>query len=119
MGATDTLISQGVKQDNIIVKSVPGAFELPYGAQFIIENEDIDAVICLGCVIQGETRHFDFICEAAANGIMRVSLDYSIPVVFGVLTTENLQQALDRSGGKPGNKGVEAAATALKLLALE
>lgn len=117
-GAKETLINEGVKPGNIIVKIVPGAFELPYGAQFILENEDVDAIICLGCVIQGETRHFDFICDAVANGIMRVSLDYSVPVIFGVLTTDNLQQALDRSGGKHGNKGVEAAATALKMLAL-
>jgi 6,7-dimethyl-8-ribityllumazine synthase len=126
----EALIKEGVKQENIIVKTVPGSFELTIGAQQLLETKTptikkslrdfytskLDAVICLGCVIQGETRHFDFICEAVANGITNVSIKYNKPVIFGVLTTDNLQQAIDRSGGKHGNKGVEAAITALKML---
>lgn len=115
-GAHRTLINAGAKDDSIIIKTVPGTFELPFGAQSLLQTGQIDAVICLGCVIQGETRHFDFICDAAANGIMRVSLDYKKPVIFGVLTTNTQEQARDRSGGKHGNKGDEAAYTALKLL---
>lgn len=115
-GAVETLISANVKMEDIVINEVPGTYELPYGAQRIIRSIKPDAVICLGCVIQGETRHFDFICDATANGIMRVSLDSGLPVIFGVLTTDNMQQAIDRSGGVHGNKGVEAAATALQLL---
>lgn len=117
-GVLETLVKAGAKDHQITIKAVPGTFELPYGAQHLFETQQIDAVICLGCVIQGETRHFDFICDATANGIMRVSLDYSAPVIFGVLTTDTMQQAMDRSGGKHGNKGVEAAVTALKMLNL-
>jgi 6,7-dimethyl-8-ribityllumazine synthase len=114
--AIERLQKANVPSHQIIVLEVPGTFELPYGAQKLAEKQNIDAVICLGCVIQGETRHFDFICDAAANGVMRVSLDYKKPVTFGVLTTNDLQQAIDRSGGKYGNKGVEAASTAVQLL---
>jgi 6,7-dimethyl-8-ribityllumazine synthase len=115
-GAVNTLLSANVNREDILINEVPGTFELPFGAQRILKAKKLDAVICLGCVIQGETRHFDFICDATANGIMRVSLDNELPVIFGVLTTDTLQQALDRSGGLHGNKGVEAAATALQLL---
>ncbi len=119
-GAYQTLINQGLPKDQIKIKYVPGSFELPTAAQMMLEADpDIDAVICLGCVIQGETRHFDFICNALSNGIMRVSLDYNSPIIFGVLTTDNMQQATDRAGGKHGNKGVEAAVACLKMLALE
>ena len=117
-GAINTLIENGIKKCNIITKYVPGSFELPLGAQLLIENTDVDAVICLGSVIQGETRHFEFICNTVAQNINKVSLDYSIPVIFGVLTTDNIQQAKDRSGGKLGNKGIEAAITALKMIQL-
>jgi len=117
-GAINTLIENGIKKSNIITKYVPGSFELPLGAQLLIENTDVDTVICLGSVIQGETRHFEFICNAVAQNINKVSLDYSIPVIFGVLTTDNIQQAKDRSGGKHGNKGIEAAITALKMIQL-
>jgi 6,7-dimethyl-8-ribityllumazine synthase len=115
-GAVNTLLSANVLKDDILIVEVPGTFELPFGAQRILKKKNLDAVICLGCVIQGETRHFDFICDATANGIMRVSLDNELPVIFGVLTTDTLQQAIDRSGGLHGNKGIEAAATALQLL---
>ena len=114
-----TLIEAGCKEENIIRKNVPGSFELPLGAKIAIVNDQPNAVICLGCVIQGETRHFDFICDAVAQGIMRLNLDYSIPVVFGVLTPENMQQAMDRAGGQYGNKGIEAAVTALQMARLK
>ena len=115
-GAYDTLIKEGVNPENIVKKDVPGTFELSLGAQWMAEVDGIDAVICLGCVIQGETRHFDFICNAVADGITNVSLKYNKPVIFGVLTPDNMQQALDRAGGVHGNKGDEAAITAIKML---
>ncbi len=115
-GAIETLLEQGVNRDNIKVHYVPGSFELSLGSQFLAQQESIDAVITLGCVIQGETRHFDFICDAVANGITNVGLKYNKPVIFGVLTTNTMQQALDRAGGKHGNKGEEAAITAVKML---
>ncbi|MEP1034004.1 6,7-dimethyl-8-ribityllumazine synthase [Ekhidna sp.] len=115
-GACQTLINAGATRDNIQRLNVPGTFELSLGGQWMAERKDIDAVICLGCVIQGETRHFDFICDAVANGITNVNLKYNKPIIFGVLTTDNMKQALDRAGGKHGNKGDEAAATAIKML---
>lgn len=119
-GAVQTLIDQGVKSKNIKTGHVPGSFELPSAAVMMLEaDESLDAVICLGCIIQGETRHFEFIAQAVANGIMQVSVDYNTPVIFGVLTCDNMIQAEDRSGGKQGNKGVEAAVSCLKMLELE
>ena len=115
-GAYQTLLQHGVKAEHIIRKQVPGSFELTLGAQWCAQQKEIDAVICLGCVIQGETRHFDFICDAVAQGITQVNLTYNKPVIFGVLTTQTQQQALDRAGGKHGNKGDEAAITAIKML---
>jgi 6,7-dimethyl-8-ribityllumazine synthase len=115
-GAYTTLEGHGVKKDNIIVKSVPGTFELPLGAQTMFEKTNVDAVICLGSVIQGETKHFDFVCEGATMGIKDVALKYNKPVIFGVLTDNTMQQAIDRSGGKHGNKGDEAAITAIKMV---
>lgn len=117
-GAYQTLLKEGLQAENITRYEVSGSYELCLGAQWAAKRRDIEAVICLGCVIQGETRHFDFICQAVADGLMRVSLDHDKPVIFGVLTPNNQEQALDRAGGKHGNKGVEAAATALKMLAL-
>ncbi len=117
-GAYDTLVKYGTKESNIISVQVPGSFELSLGAQKLAQREDIDAVICLGCVIQGETRHFDFICQAVADGITNVSLKYNKPVIFGVLTPNTQEQAMDRAGGKHGNKGDEAAITAIKMLAI-
>jgi 6,7-dimethyl-8-ribityllumazine synthase len=117
-GAIETLVQHGVNQDDIFTYPVPGSFELPLGAQWLFENKKVDAVLCLGCVIQGETRHFDFICHSVSKGIMDLNLKFSKPVIFGVLTTEDQQQALDRAGGKHGNKGIEAAATALQMLSL-
>ncbi|MFT7381416.1 MAG: 6,7-dimethyl-8-ribityllumazine synthase [Roseivirga sp.] len=115
-GAYETLVANGVAKENIIRKSVPGSFELTLAAQWMAEQKGIDAVICLGCVIQGETRHFDFICDAVAHGVTNVALKYNKPVIFGVLTPNNQKQALDRAGGKHGNKGDEAAITAIKML---
>jgi len=114
-GAYESLVDHGALTQNIFTYSVPGSFELVSGADILLKNRKLDAVICLGCVIQGETRHFDFICNAVANGIANVALKYSKPVIFGVLTTDNQQQADDRAGGKHGNKGVEAAVTAIKM----
>lgn len=115
-GALRTLLSHGAAKKNISTVMVPGSFELSLGAQRMAQKDHIDAVICLGCVIQGETKHFDFICSAVAHGLTDVSLKYNKPVVFGVLTTNTYQQALDRAGGKHGNKGDEAAITAIKML---
>jgi len=118
-GAVKALHDYGAKTNNITVKHVPGSFELTYGAQLFAEQKKVDAIICLGCVIQGETKHFDFICDAVANGVTNVSLKYNLPVIFGVLTTNNLKQAKERSGGKYGNKGEEAALTAIQMIALK
>lgn len=118
-GAVDTLKKHGATDENIMTKYVPGSFELPLGAQYFAEMENVDAVILLGCVIQGETRHFDFICQGVTKGTVDLNLKYNKPFIFGVLTTENEQQALDRSGGKLGNKGDEAAVTAIKMVHLK
>lgn len=115
-GALEVLRKHGARDKNLVIKHVPGSFELTLGAQWLAARNDIAAVICLGCVIQGETPHFDYICQAVSHGITRVSLDHNKPVIFGVLTTNTLQQALDRAGGKHGNKGEEAAYTALRML---
>lgn len=115
-GAYQTLLQHGAHKEHIIRKNVPGSFELTLGAQWFAQQESIDAVICLGCVIQGETRHFEFICDAVAHGITQVSLKFNKPVIFGVLTPDTQQQAMDRAGGKHGNKGDEAAITAIKML---
>jgi 6,7-dimethyl-8-ribityllumazine synthase len=117
-GAIKTLLANGAKLENIHVKTVPGSFELTLGAQYMAEFTEVDAIICLGCVIQGETRHFDFICDAVAKGITDLNIKYNLPVIFGVLTPNNQQQAMDRAGGKHGNKGDEAAITAIKMLGL-
>ncbi len=118
-GAINTFKSAGCSEENIIVKYVPGTFELPLGAQFFTEYTDVDAVVVLGCVIQGDTRHFDYVCDGVTQGTMQLSLQGNIPVGFGVLTVNNEQQALDRCGGVLGNKGDEAAATVIKMVALQ
>ena len=117
-GTVRTLLKHDVIEADILVEHVPGTFELPLGAQLIMESGNLDAVICLGCVIQGETRHFDFICQGVTQGITDLNLKYKRPFIFGVLTTDNLQQAKDRAGGKHGNKGDEAAITAIKMVSL-
>lgn len=118
MGAYEALLECGCKSENIIRKNVPGSFELPLAAQFLLESTDVDAVICLGSVIQGETKHFDYVCQTTANGIKDVSLKYNKAVIFGVLTDNTMQQAIDRSGGKHGNKGIEASISAIKMVDL-
>jgi 6,7-dimethyl-8-ribityllumazine synthase len=118
-GSLETLIAHGVKEENINTQIVPGAFELPLGAQWLAKKEIFDAIITIGTVIQGETRHFDFVCEGATQGIKDVSLKFNIPVIFCLLTDNTEQQSIDRAGGKHGNKGVEAAITALKMINLK
>ena len=116
-GALATLTEAGCARNNLKVFHVPGSFELPSAAAMLLDaNEDIDAIICLGCIIQGETRHFEFIAQAVANGITKVGIEYTIPVIFGVLTCNTVQQAEERAGGNHGNKGVEAAASCLQML---
>ncbi len=118
-GAKEALIENGVKEENIIVKLVPGAFELPLGAQWLCQDRMIDGVIAIGVVIQGETRHFDFVCEGATQGIMNVGLKFDKPVAFCVLTDNHIQQSIDRSGGKHGNKGIECAVACMKMIGLK
>jgi len=118
-GALSTLKKHGATDKNIIVKHVPGSFELTLGAQFLAEYDDPDAVICLGCIIQGETPHFSYICQGVTHGITQLNMEYNIPFVFGVLTTNTQQQAVERAGGRHGNKGDEAAVTAIKMAALQ
>lgn len=115
-GARAALLASGIKKRHIHVATVPGSFELPLAAQWLADNKRIDAVIALGCVIKGDTPHFDYICQAVAQGIMTVNLKSGKPVAFGVLTTLNKSQALERAGGKLGNKGEEAAETVLRML---
>lgn len=118
-GAKETLLKHNVKEENIGVIKVPGTFELTLAAQSLLEYTSADAVIVLGCVIQGDTRHFDFICNSVTQGITELNIKYNKPVIFGVLTTNDLQQAKDRSGGKLGNKGDEAAVTAIQMVAMQ
>ena len=116
-GAYDTLIECGVSNDNISTYNVPGSFELVFGAKIAAKSKP-NAIICLGSVIKGETKHFDFVCNSVSLGIKDLNVQLDIPVVFGVLTDNNMEQAISRSGGKNGNKGVEAAITAIKMAVL-
>jgi 6,7-dimethyl-8-ribityllumazine synthase len=132
-GALAFLYDAGIAKKNISVFEVPGSYELAFGAEVLLKEGErekgerekgekekgFDAVICLGCIIQGETRHFEFIAQAVATGIMRVSLDYGVPVIFGVLTCDTVEQAQERAGGKHGNKGVEAAYTCLRMIEMQ
>jgi 6,7-dimethyl-8-ribityllumazine synthase len=118
-GAYDALIDLGVASENIVVYRVPGAFELPLAAQWLTQQDTIHGVIAIGVVIQGETRHFDFVCSGTTQGIMDVNLKSNKPVSFCLLTDNTEQQSLDRAGGKHGNKGVEAAVTLVKMLHLQ
>ncbi|MEP0132152.1 MAG: 6,7-dimethyl-8-ribityllumazine synthase [Eudoraea sp.] len=117
-GAESTLLDCGVKQDNILRWDVPGSFELTFGCKKMIQQNNPDAVIAIGSVIRGETKHFDFVCSATAQGIKDLNVNTDTPVIFCVLTDDNLQQAEDRSGGKYGNKGTEAAIAAIKMALL-
>ena len=117
-GAYEALLNCGAIQENIIRWNVPGSFELTYGSKKMITSHKIDAVIAIGSVVQGETKHFDFVCSATAQGIKDLNVNYDTPVIFCVLTDDTWQQAKDRSGGKHGNKGTEAAIAAIKIAAL-
>lgn len=114
-GAHLTLKNYGVKDQNITITYVPGSFELIYGAKKLSKESDFDAIIILGCVIKGETPHFDYVCSGVTQGIANLNSKGKIPFIFGLLTTDNMQQALDRAGGIHGNKGIEAAITAIKM----
>ena len=117
-GAHDALIDCGVTKENILRWNVPGSFELTFGCKKMIATQKVDAVIAIGSVIRGETSHFDFVCDAAAQGIKDLNVQSEVPVIFCVLTDDTLQQAQDRSGGRHGNKGTEAAIAAIKMAAL-
>ena len=112
-GAVEALLEAGVAEDRIVAVSVPGAFEIPGTAQALAAH--VDAVVCLGAVIRGETEHFTYVASGVQQGVVRVSLDTGVPIIFGVLTTDNVEQALDRAGGEFGNKGAEAAMDAVEM----
>ncbi len=118
-GAHATLVTHGVSPQNIHRIDVPGSFELISGAKFVASKHKLDAVICLGCIIQGETRHFEFISQAVAIGLTQLNVISGLPFIFGVLTTDTEEQAIDRAGGKHGNKGIEAAVTAIRMAGLK
>lgn len=117
-GAIDCLIRHNVNEENIKVYWVPGSFEIPSVAKKIAQSKISDAVICLGCVIRGETPHFDYVAAEVSKGIAQVSLETGVPVIFGVLTTDTIEQAIERAGTKSGNKGFDAAMTAIELVNL-
>lgn len=114
-GAVDTFVKNGIPEENIDILHVPGTVELTYGAARIIKEERINAVIVIGCVIQGDTPHFDYVCQSVTQGVAMLNAQGKVPVIFSVLTTLNKQQALDRCGGKLGNKGIEGAYTAIRM----
>ncbi len=116
-GARQTLLACGASEAQITRVDVPGTFELPYAAKLLCQQEKYDALIVIGTVIQGETRHFDFVCQGVTQGVMQLNMAYNTPVIFCVLTDNNKQQSIDRAGGKHGNKGVECAVAALKMAA--
>ena len=118
-GAIETLIDCGTTKENIVSWNVPGSFELVYGCKKMLQSQQVDAVIAIGNVIQGETKHFDFVCDGVTQGIVDLNIKYDVPVIFCVLTDNTKQQSLDRSGGKLGNKGIECAVAAIKMAALK
>ena len=117
-GAYQALLENGTLENNITRLNVPGSFELIYGCKHLLRKGEFDAVIAIGCVIQGETKHFDFVCEAVSQGIKDLNIQYDIPTIFCLLTDNTLQQSIDRSGGKLGNKGIECAIAAIKMVNL-
>jgi 6,7-dimethyl-8-ribityllumazine synthase len=117
-GALKSLKENGVNEKNIDIVKVPGAFEIPLATEKLASLKKYDTILCLGAVIRGETPHFDYVAEAASTGILQVSLKYSLPIAFGVLTTNNIEQAVERAGGKHGNKGYDIAITALEMVDL-
>ncbi|MGG6230777.1 6,7-dimethyl-8-ribityllumazine synthase [Tenacibaculum sp. SDUM215027] len=118
-GAIETLLDCGATEENIISWDVPGSFELVYGAKKMIETQKLDAIIAIGNVIQGETKHFDFVCEGVTQGIVDLNIKYDVPLIFCVLTDNTKQQSIDRSGGNLGNKGIECAVAAVKMAAIK
>ena len=118
-GAFEALIANGALEKNIIRYTVPGSFELIYGCKKMIEASNVDAIIAIGNVIQGETKHFDFVCDGVTQGIKDLNIKYNVPIIFCVLTDNTKQQSIDRSGGKHGNKGIESAVAAIKMAALK
>lgn len=118
-GARETLIKHGADPENICEFHVPGSFELVYASKRVSEELDVDAVIALGCVVRGGTPHFDYVCQGTTNGLSKLNTEGTIPFIFGLLTTDDMQQAVDRSGGSLGNKGTEAAVTAIKMVNLK
>jgi 6,7-dimethyl-8-ribityllumazine synthase len=118
-GAIETLIDCGAAEENIISWDVPGSFELVFGCKKMIQSQKVDAIIAIGNVIQGETKHFDFVCEGVTQGIVDLNIKHDVPVIFCVLTDNTKQQSLNRSGGNLGNKGIECAAAAVKMAALK
>jgi len=118
-GTVSQLTKHQLNQDNLKIIEVPGAVEIPLTAKWLAQTKQFDAIICLGAVIQGETDHYDYVCDQVSQGCQRIMLDYNIPVIFGVLTTKNVEQARDRSGGKHGHKGIEAADAAMKMIAIK
>lgn len=117
-GAIATLLECGTAEENIITWDVPGSFELVYGCKKMIQAKNVDAVIAIGNVIKGETKHFDFVCDGVTQGIVDLNIKHNVPVIFCVLTDDTKQQSIDRSGGKHGNKGIECAVAAIKMAAL-
>ena len=118
-GAIETLIACGAIKENIISWDVPGSFELVFGCKKMIQSQQLDAIIAIGNVIQGETKHFDFVCEGVTQGIVDLNIKHDVPVIFCVLTDNTKQQSIDRSGGKLGNKGIECAVAAVKMAAIK
>jgi len=118
LGAEKALIENGALAENIIRWNVPGSFELIYGCKKMIETQKLDAIVAIGNVIQGETKHFDFVCDGVTQGIKDLNIKFDVPIIFCVLTDNTKQQSLDRSGGKHGNKGIESAIAAIKMAAL-
>ena len=117
-GAVNTLIANGVEEKDIALYSVPGSFELIYGAAQMVKSKKYDSIIAIGCVIRGDTPHFDYICEGVTEGLTKLNVEYDTPVIFGLITTNNHLQAQERSGGRLGNKGDECAVTALQMMSL-
>lgn len=115
-GAYETLKKHGAKEKDIVVKHVPGSFELIFGSQQLADAKDVDAVIALGCVVRGGTPHFDYVCQGTTYGLAKLNAEYDVPFIFGLLTTDDMKQAEDRAGGCLGNKGTEAAVTAIKMV---
>lgn len=115
-GALATLKKHGAREENIRVETVPGSFELTFGSAQLIKHTNVDAVIALGCVVRGDTPHFDYVCMGATEGITKLNAEDDVPVIYGLITTNNMQQAEDRAGGRLGNKGDECAITAIKMI---